>query len=94
VTADKKRRKFNPQTFLSPIDGGRTIATFAKKERVFEQGDVADAVFYIQKGKVRLSVVSKGGKEATIGILTEGAFFGEGCLTLQGSPSGCVPQPP
>ena len=83
VTADKKRRKFNPQTFLSTIDGGRTIATFAKKERVFEQGDVADAVFYIQKGKVRLSVVSKGGKEATIGILTEGAFFGEGCLTGQ-----------
>jgi CRP/FNR family transcriptional regulator, cyclic AMP receptor protein len=83
VTADKKRRKFNPQTFLSTIDGGRTIATFAKKGRVFEQGDVADAVFYIQKGKVRLSVVSKGGKEATIGILTEGAFFGEGCLTGQ-----------
>jgi CRP/FNR family transcriptional regulator, cyclic AMP receptor protein len=83
VPAARKRRKFDPQTFLSTIDGGRTIATFTKGQRVFAQGDVGDAVFYIQKGKVRLSVVSKGGKEATIGILTEGAFFGEGCLTGQ-----------
>ena len=83
LAAGKRRRNFNPKTFLSTIDGGRTIATFVKKERVFEQGDVADAGFYIQKGKVRLSVVSKRGKEATIGILTEGAFFGEGSLTGQ-----------
>jgi len=83
VPAAKKRRKFDPQTFLSTIDGGRTIAPFTKGQRVFDQGDVGDAVFYIQIGKVRLSVVSKGGKEATIGILTEGAFFGEGCLTGQ-----------
>ena len=83
VPAAKKRRKFDPQTFLSTIDGGRTIAPFTKGQRVFDQGDVGDAVFYIQIGKVRLSFVSKGGKEATIGILTEGAFFGEGCLTGQ-----------
>jgi CRP/FNR family transcriptional regulator, cyclic AMP receptor protein len=83
VTAVKKRQKFNPQTFLSTIDGGRTISTFAKKQRVFAQGDPSDAVFYIQKGKVKLGVVSKGGKEATIGILIEGAFLGEGCLTGQ-----------
>jgi CRP-like cAMP-binding protein len=83
VTAVKKRRNFNPQTFLSTIDGGRTIATFTKKQRVFAQGDPSDAVFYIQKGKVRLSVLSKSGKEATIGILIEGAFLGEGCLTGQ-----------
>jgi CRP/FNR family transcriptional regulator, cyclic AMP receptor protein len=83
VAAVKKRREFDPQTFLSTIDGGRTVATFTKKQRVFAQGDVADAVFYIQKGKLRLSVVSKGGKEATIGVLTECAFFGEGCLTGQ-----------
>jgi CRP-like cAMP-binding protein len=83
VPAAKKRRKFDPQTFLSTIDGGRTIAPFTKGQRVFDQGDVGDGVFYIQIGKVRLSVVSKGGKEATIGILTEGAFFGEGCLTGQ-----------
>ena len=80
--AATKRRKFSPQTFLSTIDGGRTIATVTKKQRVFAQGDVADAVFHIQKGKIRLSVVSKG-KEATIGILTDGTFFGEGCLTGQ-----------
>ena len=83
VPAAKKRRKFDPQTFLSTIDGGRTIAPFTKGQRVFDQGNAGDAVFYIQIGKVRLSVVSKGGKEATIGILTEGAFFGEGCLTGQ-----------
>src|ERR1039457_3277399 len=81
--AAKKRRKFDPKTFLSTIDGGRTIAVAPKKQVIFVQGDQADAVFYIQKGKVKLSVVSKSGKEATIGILNEGAFFGEGCLTVQ-----------
>ena len=81
--ASKKRRKFDLQTFLSTIDGGRTIATFTKKQRVFAQGDVADAVFYIQKGKMRLGVVSKSGKEATIAVLNAGDFFGEGCLTGQ-----------
>ena len=83
VTAAKRRRNFDPKTFLSTIDGGRTIAVVPKKQVIFAQGDEADAVFYIQKGKVKLSVVSKGGKEATIGILNEGAFFGEGCLTVQ-----------
>jgi CRP/FNR family cyclic AMP-dependent transcriptional regulator len=83
VTAAKRRRNFDPKTFLSTIDGGRTIAVAPKKQVIFVQGDQADAVFYIQKGKVKLSVVSKGGKEATIGILNEGAFFGEGCLTGQ-----------
>jgi hypothetical protein len=81
VAAAKKRREFTLKTFLSTIDGGRTIATSTKRQRVFVQGDVADAVFYIQKGKVKLTVVSTSGKEATIGILNEGAFFGEGCLT-------------
>jgi len=83
VAAAKRRRKFDLKTFLSTIDGGRTIATFTKKQRVFVQGDPSDAVFYIQRGKIRLSVVSKSGKEATIGILDEGAFFGEGCLAAQ-----------
>jgi CRP/FNR family cyclic AMP-dependent transcriptional regulator len=82
VTA-KKSSQFNPQTFLSVIDGGRKIAAFAKKQTIFAQGDSSDAVFYIQEGKVKLTVVSKTGKEATIGILNEGAFFGEGCLTGQ-----------
>jgi len=65
------------------MDGGRKILDFAKKQMIFAQGDSSDAVFYIQRGKVKLTVVSKIGKEATIGILNDGAFFGEGCLTGQ-----------
>jgi CRP-like cAMP-binding protein len=84
VAAAKKPSNFDPQVFLSTIDGGgRKIAAFSKKQAIFAQGDSSDAVFYIQKGKVRLTVVSKTGKEATIGILNEGSFFGEGCLTGQ-----------
>jgi CRP/FNR family transcriptional regulator, cyclic AMP receptor protein len=83
VAAAKKRRKFDLQTFFSTIDGGRTIAAFPKKRTIFAQGDPSDAVFYIQEGKVKLTVVSKSGKEATIGILNERDFFGEGCLTGQ-----------
>ena len=84
VVASKKLIKFDTKTFLSTIDGGgRKIAAFPKKQTIFVQGDSADAVFYVQKGKVRLTVVSKTGKEAIIGILNEGSFFGEGCLTGQ-----------
>jgi CRP-like cAMP-binding protein len=83
VATAKKRGKFDPKTFLSTIDGGRTIAAFPKKHRIFVQGDPSDAVFYIQKGRVKLTVVAKSGKEATIGILSEGDFFGEGCLAGQ-----------
>jgi CRP/FNR family transcriptional regulator, cyclic AMP receptor protein len=83
VVAAKKRSKFDPQTFLSTMDGGRKIEAFPKKQPIFAQGDLSDAVFYIQKGKVKLTVVSKIGKEATIGILNEGDFFGEGCLAGQ-----------
>jgi CRP/FNR family transcriptional regulator, cyclic AMP receptor protein len=81
--AAKKLRQFDPKAFLSTIDGGRKIAAFPKKHAIFSQGESSDAVFYIQKGKVKLAVVSKNGKEATIGILNEGDFFGEGCLTGQ-----------
>jgi len=84
VVASKKLIKFDTKTFLSTIDGGgRKIAAFPKKQTIFVQGDSSDAVFYIQKEKVRLTVVSKTGKEAIIGILNEGSFFGEGCLTGQ-----------
>jgi CRP/FNR family cyclic AMP-dependent transcriptional regulator len=84
VAAAKKRRTFDPNAFLSTVDGGRTIAAFSKSQIIFVQGDSADSVFYIQKGKVKLSVVAKGGKEATIAVLNEGDFFGEGCcLTAQ-----------
>jgi CRP-like cAMP-binding protein len=83
LVAAKKLSKFDSKAFLSTIDGGRKIAAFAKKQTIFVQGDSSGAVFYIQKGKVKLTVVSKIGKEATIGILNEGDFFGEGCLTGQ-----------
>ena len=83
VVAAKKLSKFNPTAFLSTMDGGRKIATFSKTQTIFTQGASSDAVFYIQKGKVRLTVVSQSGKEATIGILNEGDFFGEGCLKGQ-----------
>ena len=81
--AAKKLRKFDTKTFLSTINGGRKIVAFAKKQAIFVQGDSSDAVFYIKEGKVKLTVVSQIGKEATIGILNEGDFFGEGCLTGQ-----------
>ena len=81
--AAKKIGKFDTKTFLSTIDGGRKIAVFPAKQAIFVQGDSSDAAFYIQKGKVRLTVVSKTGKEAILGILNEGDFFGEGCLAGQ-----------
>ena len=83
VTVSKKLSKFDPKTFLSTINGGRRIEAFAKGQTIFSQGDSSDAVFYIKEGKIKLTVVSEIGKEATIGILNEGAFFGEGCLTGQ-----------
>ena len=81
--AARNLSKFDPKIFLSTMDGGRKITAFLKKQTIFVQGDSADAVFYILKGKTKLSVVSKIGKEATIGILNEGDFFGEGCLVGQ-----------
>jgi CRP/FNR family transcriptional regulator, cyclic AMP receptor protein len=79
----KKASGFDPNTFLATIGNGRKSALFRAKQGIFAQGDAADAVFYIQEGRVRLTVVSKVGKEATIGILKEGDFFGEGCLAGQ-----------
>jgi len=80
LVASKKKRAFNPATFLATIGEGRKTLAVSRKSVIFTQGDIADAVFYVQKGRVRLTVVSKGGKEATIGILSEGDFFGEGSL--------------
>jgi CRP-like cAMP-binding protein len=83
TAAAKKIREFDPHTFLATIGEGRKSLAVSKKQRIFAQGDVADAVFYTQKGRVRLSVVSKTGREATIGIVDEGNFFGEGSLAGQ-----------
>jgi CRP/FNR family cyclic AMP-dependent transcriptional regulator len=81
--ASKNSREFDAQSFLATIGEGRTAMPFPKKHTIFTQGDPADAVFYLHTGKVRLIVVSKSGKEATIGILSDGSFFGEGSLAGQ-----------
>jgi CRP/FNR family cyclic AMP-dependent transcriptional regulator len=82
----RKRRKasFEPKIFLAKVSEGKTIAKYQQGQIVFSQGDVADAVFYIQKGKVKLTVISEQGKEAVIAILEPGHFFGEGCLNGHG----------
>jgi len=74
---------FDPQVFLAKVGEGRTQASYRKSQVVFSQGDAADAIFYIQKGQVRLTVVSHQGKEAIIAMLSVGNFFGEGCLAGQ-----------
>jgi CRP-like cAMP-binding protein len=81
--AARRRRRFDPKTFLATMGVGRKILAIPKKQTIFAQGDGADAVYYVQKGKVRLTVVSKVGKEATIGIVSERNFFGEGALAGQ-----------
>jgi len=82
-TAPKKRRAFDPHAFLATIGEGRKSVLFPRKQGIFAQGDTADSVFYIQTGMVKLTVVSTTGKEAMIGIVGEGDFFGEGSLAGQ-----------
>jgi CRP-like cAMP-binding protein len=79
----KQIAPFNPQTFLKQVGSGKTNLTYPKKQILFSQGDASDGVFYIQTGKVKLSVLSEQGKEAVIAILEKGSFFGEGCLAGQ-----------
>src|SRR4051812_32676198 len=74
---------FDPKVFLAKVGSGKAIAEFHKRQTVFSQGDPADAVFYIQKGKIELQVVSRQGKEAVVAVLAVGDFFGEGCLAGQ-----------
>jgi CRP/FNR family cyclic AMP-dependent transcriptional regulator len=81
--ADKKNGGFDPNAFLATIGEGRKILAVRKKQSIFSQGDEAHAVFYVQKGRVKLTVVSKIGKEATIAIVSQGNFFGEGSLAGQ-----------
>jgi CRP/FNR family cyclic AMP-dependent transcriptional regulator len=76
----KGKLPFDPKRFLAKVGKGKTISKYRKDQIVFSQGQIADAVFYIQQGKVRLTVVSEQGKEAVIAILEPGHFFGEGCL--------------
>ena len=79
----KKHPVFDPKLFLAKVGKGRTITDYLKNQTVFSQGDLADSIFYIQKGKVKVTVVSARGKEAVVAILTAGAFFGEGSLAGQ-----------
>jgi len=72
---------FDPKVFLAKVGAGKTILKFYKNQKVFAQGEVADTIFYIQKGSVKLTVLSEQGKEAVVGILEPGQFFGEGCMT-------------
>jgi len=74
---------FDPTPFFAKIEKGRATKAYRNKQIVFSQGDPADAVFYLQSGKVKLTVVSTRGKEAVIGVLEQGSFFGEGCLAGQ-----------
>ena len=82
VPADRTTA-FDPRLFLTRLAAGKTSREYPGDEAVFSQGDVADAVFYVQSGKVKLTVVSKRGKEAVVAILPEASFFGEGCLAGQ-----------
>lgn len=79
----KKVKEFDPSAFLVSIGIGRTKEKFKRGQTIFRQGDVADAVFFIAKGKVHITVASKQGKEGVIAILEPGEFFGEGCLAGQ-----------
>jgi len=76
----QEKSVFNAKSFLAKVGKGKVHSEHTKNKKIFAQGDLADAIFYIQKGKVKLTVVSQQGKEAVIAILGEGDFFGEGCL--------------
>ena len=78
--AGKTNQTFDPKEFLAKVGEGKTILEFRKDEVVFAQGEVASTVFYIQKGRVKVVVISEQGKEAVVGILGPGQFFGEGCM--------------
>jgi len=79
----KRKWPFSVEKFLATVNGGRTIATYRKNQKVFSQGDPADSVFYIRKGKIKVCVLSEQGKEAVVALHGDGDFFGEGCLTGQ-----------
>ena len=83
--ATKRRRSFNSKSFLTRVGKGRSIDKYRKGQVVFSQGDIGDAVFYVQKGKVKITVVSEQGKEAVVAILGTAEFFGEGMSCRAGA---------
>jgi CRP/FNR family cyclic AMP-dependent transcriptional regulator len=80
TTEDLVKEIFDPRLFLGAISAGKTVERYAKNQKIFSQGDVADSLFFILKGKVKITVLSEHGKEAVVGIFGEGQFFGEGAL--------------
>jgi CRP/FNR family cyclic AMP-dependent transcriptional regulator len=78
-----RKRSFDPKLFLATVDGGRSLVDYRKDQLIYSQAEPADAVYYIQKGKVKLVVSSQQGKQAVVAILGAGEFFGEGCLIGQ-----------
>jgi len=83
MTDKRKSFPFDPKTFLSKVNGGRTTSQYRANEIIYQQGDPADSVFYIQTGKAKVTVLSEQGKEAVVAVLGAGSFFGEGCLAGQ-----------
>jgi CRP/FNR family transcriptional regulator, cyclic AMP receptor protein len=81
AVAKKSKPQFDPRAFLAKGDGGVTVSIYRRGQIVFTQGDPADCIFFIQVGKVKVTVVSQQGKEAIIAFLEAGDFIGEGCLT-------------
>jgi CRP-like cAMP-binding protein len=81
--ADKSKLSFSPKALLARFDGEQRAAPYRKSQIVFSQGDMADAVFYIESGSAKVTVVSEHGKEAVVAILGTNDFFGEGCLAGQ-----------
>jgi CRP/FNR family transcriptional regulator, cyclic AMP receptor protein len=77
------KRQFDPHAFLAKVGTGKTILKYRKGRIIYAQGEEADRIFYIQSGKVKVTVVSEQGKEAVVGILEAAQFFGEGCLNGQ-----------
>jgi CRP/FNR family transcriptional regulator, cyclic AMP receptor protein len=90
----KKAKKvpFDPKAFLATTNGGRTLSKYRTDKAIFSQGDSADAVFYIQKGQVKITVVSEQGKEAVVAVVGPDEFCGEGCLTGQPRRMATAPQ--
>jgi CRP/FNR family transcriptional regulator, cyclic AMP receptor protein len=87
---NEKSLPFDPKAFLSKVNGGRTTSKYRKNQTVYQQGDPADSVFYIQTGKAKVTVASEQGKEAVVAVLEAGNFFGEGCLAGQALRLGTV----
>jgi CRP-like cAMP-binding protein len=80
MAVERIKNSFDPLAFLAKVGTGKTISVYRKDQIIFSQGDVADTIFYLQKGGVKIVVLSDQGKEAVVGILEPGQFFGEGCM--------------